>query len=424
MPRIIDLFAANPSNDSYADVARREAYANALRELAARPRGPAPGGRVQAKYGIGEGLTQLAEALLAGRAGRQAIDARKSADDAASVQNERIINDLTMDHRPQKIDAQGQPIPGTEPQQMLNIDTGRPELSARGQALSRAVAGQDPQQIRQFLMQQQLSRLLPDPSQVADRDLKRMQIEGGLRDRADARQQRMLELEMRLSDRGLDREARAAAAAELAALRREIASGQQQTQRDIAGMRVDAQTQKTKDKAEVVAQSMVAGSNAADGIIAQLRSSYNELEKSGGITDPNAGALSNVGAAIKSSGPGQFVGRVFGTLNQSERNKIAQSRPILLAALKEATGMSARQLDSNAELKLWLSAATDPQLDIEANRAALANIENFIAAKSGRAAVGAVGVGGTATEKTVVRTGTMNGRKVIQYSDGTTDYAD
>lgn len=382
------------------------------------------GSRVTPQYGIGHGLTALASALAGGYMKRTANKQQGELDERTAEGNEGIINDLTMDPRPQKIDAQGQPIPGTEPQQMLNIDTGRPELSARGQALSRAVAGQDPQQIRQFLMQQQLSRLLPDPSQVADRDLKRMQIEGGLRDRADARQQRMLELEMRLSDRGLDRESRAAAAAELAALRREIASGQQQTQRDIAGMRVDAQTQKTKDKAEVVAQSMVAGSNAADGIIAQLRSSYNELEKSGGITDPNAGALSNVGAAIKSSGPGQFVGRVFGTQNQSERNKIAQSRPILLASLKEATGMSARQLDSNAELKLWLSAATDPQLDIEANRAALANIENFIAAKAGRAAAGAAGAGGTATEKTVVRTGTMNGRKVIQYSDGTTDYAD
>ena len=27
-------------------------------------------------------------------------------------------------------------------------------------------------------------------------------------------------------------------------------------------------------------------------------------------------------------------------------------------------------------------------------------------------------------QKTVVRTGTANGRKVVQYSDGTTDYAD
>jgi len=166
MARKIELFRDTQPDDAYADVARREAYAKALQEMAARQRGPAPGGRVQAQYGIGEGLTQLAEALLARRAGRQAIETRNAADANTRVQNEGVINDLTMDQRPQKIDAQGQPIPGTEPQQMLNIDTGRPELSARGQALARAVAGQDPQQIRQFLMQQQLSRMLPPDTQT------------------------------------------------------------------------------------------------------------------------------------------------------------------------------------------------------------------------------------------------------------------
>ena len=30
----------------------------------------------------------------------------------------------------------------------------------------------------------------------------------------------------------------------------------------------------------------------------------------------------------------------------------------------------------------------------------------------------------TPTQRQVVRTGTLNGRKVVQYADGTTDYAD
>jgi hypothetical protein len=41
----------------------------------------------------------------------------------------------------------------------------------------------------------------------------------------------------------------------------------------------------------------------------------------------------------------------------------------------KATGMSAKQMDSNAELKLWLATATDPTLDVESNRKALDNIE-------------------------------------------------
>ncbi len=337
MARKIELFRDTQPDDAYADVARREAYAKALQEMAARQRGPAPGGRVQAQYGIGEGLTQLAEALLARRAGRQAIETRNAADANTRVQNEGVINDLTMDQRPQKIDAQGQPIAGTEPQQMLDIDTGRPELSARGQALSRAVAGQDPQQIRQFLMQQQLSRLLPDPSQVADRDLKRMQIEGGLRDRADARQQRMLELGMRL-------DASAGTEAERAALRRELASGQQQTQRDIAGMRVDAQSERKNSAAaskDAVAaekrNGRVASLQAALGALSRVQETSNTLGGGGGFIEGRIPAIGSVaqdfdGAKAQLLATIQSALRVPGIGSQS--NLELQS---LMAALPERT---------------------------------------------------------------------------------------
>lgn len=344
MARKIELFRDTQPDDAYADVARREAYAKALQEMAARQRGPAPGGRVQAQYGIGEGLTQLAEALLARRAGRQAIETRNAADANTRVQNEGVINDLTMDQRPQKIDAQGQPIPGTEPQQMLNIDTGRPELSARGQALSRAVAGQDPQQIRQFLMQQQLARLLPDQSVIADRDLKRLQIEGGLQDRGLDREQRLLERNMRSQDLALDREQRAAAAAESAALRRELASGQQQTQRDIAGMRVDAQAERQNSAAaskDAVAaekrNSRVASLQAALGALSRVQETSNTLGGGGGFIEGRIPAIGSVaqdfdGAKAQLLATIQSALRVPGIGSQS--NLELQS---LMAALPERT---------------------------------------------------------------------------------------
>jgi hypothetical protein len=78
---------------------------------------------------------------------------------------------------------------------------------------------------------------------------------------------------------------------------------------------------------------------------------------------------------MASSGAGQMLGKMFGTKNQSARNEVAMMRPALLAALMKATGMSSKQMDSNAELKLWLATATDPTLDIQANRAALNAIE-------------------------------------------------
>ena len=295
------------------------------------------GSRVTPQYGIGHRLTALASALAGGYMKRTANKQQGELDERTAEGNEGIINDLTMDQRPQKIDAQGQPIAGTEPQQMLDIDTGRPELSARGQALSRAVAGQDPQQIRQFLMQQQLSRLLPDPSQVADRDLKRMQIEGGLRDRADARQQRMLELGMRL-------DASAGTEAERAALRRELASGQQQTQRDIAGMRVDAQSERKNSAAaskDAVAaekrNGRVASLQAALGALSRVQETSNTLGGGGGFIEGRIPAIGSVaqdfdGAKAQLLATIQSALRVPGIGSQS--NLELQS---LMAALPERT---------------------------------------------------------------------------------------
>jgi hypothetical protein len=58
---------------------------------------------------------------------------------------------------------------------------------------------------------------------------------------------------------------------------------------------------------------------------------------------------------------------------------------MLLQAIMKATGMSAKQMDSNVELKLYLATATDPTLDVAANRRALDKIEELFG--SGKTAV-------------------------------------
>ena len=128
-------------------------------------------------------------------------------------------------------------------------------------------------------------------------------------------------------------------------------------------------------KAQAVAGMKAAGASDVDSAIAVLRDAYDRLEKGGGITSTDKNSFSNIGSSLSSSGPGQVLGRALGTNNQSARNDIAMTRPALLAALMKATGMSAKQMDSNAELKLWMATATDPTLDVESNRRALNNIE-------------------------------------------------
>lgn len=128
-------------------------------------------------------------------------------------------------------------------------------------------------------------------------------------------------------------------------------------------------------KSNAIAQQKALGASDVDSAVATLRDAYGRLEQGGGITSTANNALGNMAASASSSGFGQAVGKALGTNNQSARNDIAMTRPALLAALMKATGMSAKQMDSNAELKLWLATATDPALDVESNRRALTAIE-------------------------------------------------
>lgn len=130
-----------------------------------------------------------------------------------------------------------------------------------------------------------------------------------------------------------------------------------------------AQFQKNKTKTQAKEE--------LSGVVQQLNNSYDALEKGGGITSTGRGALSNLGTSISSSGVGQLLGGAFGTENQRQRQEIQQTRPLLLNLIKEATGMSAQQMNSNAEMMLYLQAATDPTLTVEANRSALANLDRM-----------------------------------------------
>ena len=163
-----------------------------------------------------------------------------------------------------------------------------------------------------------------------------------------------------------------------------------------------------------------AGKETVDSVVASLRSSYDALDTGGGITSTKKGTLDNLQAATSRSALGQTVGGALGTKNQKERDSIAQARPLLLQAIMKATGMSAKQMDSNAELKLYLATATDPTLSLEANKEALDRIEQLY----GSGALGKADAPPKPAGKTVKRTGTSNGRKVVEYTDGSIEYAD
>ena len=186
--------------------------------------------------------------------------------------------------------------------------------------------------------------------------------------------------------------------------------------------------------ADLKTQAKAAGAGDVSLEIIKIKDSYDKLLEGGGITDPSLKVGSNIMGKVSSSAVGQTLGSTFGTKNQTERDKIAQTRPLLMGAIMKATGMSAKQIDSNAELKLWLSTATDPNKSYEANIAALQNIENLYGVTALDKQVTApnfknpppIPVPSNSNKKVVkegtVQDGPNKGKRIVQYSDGTTEY--
>lgn len=119
------------------------------------------------------------------------------------------------------------------------------------------------------------------------------------------------------------------------------------------------------------------GQKTVNTVLGTLYSQYQGLAEKGGITDTSKSLSENIAARTASTGAGQYVSGFTGSEAQALRDTIMQTRPLLLNAIKNATGMSAQQLNSNVELQTYLKTATDPGLSIQANVNAMNNISEL-----------------------------------------------
>lgn len=110
--------------------------------------------------------------------------------------------------------------------------------------------------------------------------------------------------------------------------------------------------------------------------IDNMRQHYINLKDLGGMPSSEQNGLSNIASWTQSSGVGQLGGRMLGTKEQDERNAIKSTRLRLMNAIKNATGMSAQQMNSNVELKTWLDSLGDPTQSFESNMEIIKNIED------------------------------------------------
>jgi hypothetical protein len=162
--------------------------------------------------------------------------------------------------------------------------------------------------------------------------------------------------------------------------------GAPETVKTLANMketgRQQAQVGSAFDKAQQEAlgkeaPKMEIGRKQVSDVVGELRDAYNKLDTMKAAVNVNNTPSQNLSASVRQSAPGQLAGRAIGTKEQSIRNDISKQLPSLINSIRSATGMSAKAMDSNAELQFYMKMATDPKGDIQSNLRALDNIEKM-----------------------------------------------
>jgi len=134
-------------------------------------------------------------------------------------------------------------------------------------------------------------------------------------------------------------------------------------------------------------QKTIGAEEALKGELENLKFAYTKLNEAEAIPSTQRSGMSNLSASTQASDAGQFIGKVFGTTEQSLRDNIKSSNLRLLQSIKNATGMSAQELNSNMELKTWIDSLTNPKTAYETNMKNIENIENFVKKRANREGV-------------------------------------
>lgn len=149
------------------------------------------------------------------------------------------------------------------------------------------------------------------------------------------------------------------------------------TQITIAGMPA-----RSKNGAGGKAGDNTAFVETAQGNLDELRRIYGDLRDMGAMVSPGQGTGRNVTARVRASGVGQILEGAVGTKAQTLRDRINSIRPQLMQSFAKATGMTGKQLDSNADVKLFMQTVTNPASSYEANVKAIDGLERFLKANA------------------------------------------
>lgn len=118
----------------------------------------------------------------------------------------------------------------------------------------------------------------------------------------------------------------------------------------------------------------VVGQSNVETTLSKMMDKYNRLDALKAIPSAQRGIAENVPAYLAGTTFGQEVEKARATPAQQQRNELKALRRSLLKDIMAATGASAKELDSNFELKSMLESLSDETMDIDSVRRIVADL--------------------------------------------------
>lgn len=118
----------------------------------------------------------------------------------------------------------------------------------------------------------------------------------------------------------------------------------------------------------------VVGQSNVEDTLGKMMDKYNRLDALKAIPSAQRGIAENVPAYLAGTTFGQEVEKARATPAQQQRNELKALRRSLLKDIMAATGASAKELDSNFELKSMLESLSDETMDIDSVRRIVADL--------------------------------------------------
>jgi hypothetical protein len=129
--------------------------------------------------------------------------------------------------------------------------------------------------------------------------------------------------------------------------------------------------------AQIKEQARVKGKSDVTQILGTLLKDYDSLEEMKAIPSEERTVAENVPAYLGATALGQEAGKAVGTKAQTLRTNVQSNARFLLTAIKNATGMSAQEMNSIPELQALQEAVTKPTQSIQSVRNIIANVDKL-----------------------------------------------